>query len=194
MSTRNTIRAGRSTKQAVWLLPGILLLVVLLAMLVRSGTTRNDSPAPAVAAAVPSVVVPSAEITAVPSAVVTASAPGSTPVPVDPVRTEAEVTAIATNHLALMATAAEGSGLTPVPAKLESVAATRWSDVSAVEPSLADVPAESGDASRVIWVARGEGTFLVTRTGLSGKGPWIGETGYLLIDDETGEIVGMGTP
>ncbi|HET8785529.1 MAG TPA: hypothetical protein VFM38_07840 [Candidatus Limnocylindrales bacterium] len=66
--------------------------------------------------------------------------------------------------------------------------------MSDVEASLADVPPESGDASRVIWVARGEGTFLVTRGGLSAKGPWVGETGYLLIDDETGEIVGMGTP
>jgi hypothetical protein len=88
---------------------------------------------------------------------------------------------------------AEDLGLTPFETRLDSIVATVLSDVSAYEPRIG-APVDSPDASQIVWVARGEGTFLVTRTGRSGRPPWVGETGYLLIDDETGEIVGFGTP
>lgn len=193
MNTYKPVSAGRASRQVAWLLPGIVLLAVLIAVAVRSGTTVPDQPLAGDAGAAPSALQPSSAVTAAPTSNVVPSAPVVTPLPVDPARTEAEVTQIAANRMADMAARATELNLTPVATKLESVVATRWADVGAFEPRLG-VPPESADAGQIVWVARGEGTFLVTRGGFGQNEPWVGKTGYLLIDDKTGEIVGMGTP
>lgn len=114
---------------------------------------------------------------------------------VAPTRTEADVLKIATSHLDGMAGSAVSMGLDPAPngSRIESVEAAMWSDIEAYGSGASAPEIGSPDASRILWVVRAEGTFLVVRSGL-GRDPWVGKTGYLLIDDETGMIVGMGTP
>lgn len=72
---------------------------------------------------------------------------------------------------------------------------TSWSSTqypaatwSSSEPSA---PTD-GFGSAIVWIARATGTFV----GLRGPDPdpYVADSGYLLISDETGEIVGMGMP
>ena len=183
MRARNTIRAGTTSRSSALGLAVVLLLVVVGAWAVRSAAADRQGSVGPGAAAVASAEVPSLAPT---------STADIAPEPVDPIRTEAEVTGIATKHMARLAAAASELGLTPVPTQLETVIATRWADVSAYEPRVGAPDSDSPEGAGVVWVARGEGTFLVSR-GRSQE-PRVGSTGYLLIDDETGEIMGMGTP
>jgi hypothetical protein len=111
-----------------------------------------------------------------------------------PTRPESSVREIAIARLDRMSKAALGMGLIQAPKAFEitSVAAAKWSDIGSIELQAGGV-GDSPDASRIVWVVRGNGDFLVARTP-PGREPWVGKTGYLLIDDETGEILGMGTP
>jgi hypothetical protein len=195
MRTRRGVGAGTTTRGTAWWLPVVVVVVILAAWAVRAGV--GEKPAStglevgALASAPVSSPIPS---NAAPSSTPSASVRADSPQPVDPIRTEGEIAQIATTHLANLSHIAEDIGLTPVETRLDPVVAARWADVGAYEPRIGDADPSSPDATRIVWVARGEGTFLVTRTGRSGRPPWVGATGYLLIDDETGEIVGMGTP
>jgi hypothetical protein len=73
---------------------------------------------------------------------------------------------------------------------IERVDAVVRDAVPAIEPGAAMT---DGDES-VVWVVRARGTFIATR-GLRGTDPpRISDTGYLVIDDATGEILEMGMP
>lgn len=119
----------------------------------------------------------------------------SLPSGVVPIRTEADIREIATSDLNRMARSAQKMGVEQGRdlLKIQSVAATRWSDVVAHESRAGAPEIGSADASRIVWVVRAEGSFLVMRTP-PGREPFVGKSGYLLIDDETGMILGMGTP
>lgn len=132
------------------------------------------------------------------SAPPTAASPyaaASLPIGVVPTRAEADIREIATSHLNRMAESAHKMGLEQAADALniQSIAATTWSEVGVHESRAAGPETGSADALRVVWVVRGEGSFRVMRTP-PGREPFVGESGYLLIDDETGMILGMGTP
>lgn len=119
----------------------------------------------------------------------------SLPTGVVPTRAETDIREIATSHLSRMAESAQKMGLERAPDGLtiQSVAAARWSDVVAHEPRAAAAEIGSAEAMQIVWVVRAEGSFLVMRTP-PGREPFVGKSGYLLIDDDTGTILGMGTP
>ena len=112
-----------------------------------------------------------------------------------PTRTEADILKITTSHIDRMAESALNVGLHPAPSgsRIQSVAAAMWSDIEAYESGASAPEVGSPDASRILWVVRAEGSFLVLRTP-PGAEPFVGKSGYLLIDDETGMIMGLGTP
>jgi hypothetical protein len=79
-----------------------------------------------------------------------------------------------------------------IPIAIVSVTATGEAGLSSIEPGAgADL---GGDrAGSIIWVVRATGTFVAPRS-LPGKAPIVASSGYLLIDDATGESIGMGMP
>ena len=76
---------------------------------------------------------------------------------------------------------------TSVDPRIVKVALRRASDVQSVENSAAGDPTGSG----LVWIVRAEGTFLSNR-GLGPPHVW--PSGYFIIDDATGGIVGDGMP
>jgi hypothetical protein len=95
------------------------------------------------------------------------------------------VQAIAEQQLASMQTMAAG-GQTIAIQKISAVGADRVTGVEAA------VPVET-DATGIRWVVRATGTFVGQRVP-PGNPPIVADTGYLIIDDATGEVVGMGMP
>jgi hypothetical protein len=78
-------------------------------------------------------------------------------------------------------------------AKVLRMSVVPMSLVSTVEP-LAGAPGPGApDADNAVWVVRAQGSFLVNRVPPGGH-PFVGATGFFLVDDATGETVGMGTP
>jgi hypothetical protein len=61
---------------------------------------------------------------------------------------------------------------------------------TAVEPRA---PNDAPGARRLVWVVRATGHFVGMRVP-PGRGPIVGTSGYLIIGDKTGEILGMGLP
>lgn len=114
---------------------------------------------------------------------------------VRPARAEEDIREIAISHIERMAQSAASMGLEPAPdgLRIQSLAATAWRDVAMHEPRAATLHEGSPEASRIVWVVRGDGSFLVTRVPRD-REPFVGRSGYLLIDDATGMILGMGTP
>lgn len=138
------------------------------------------------------------EVASISSAAPSVASPypaASLPSGVVPTRAEADIREIATSDLNRMAESAQKMGLEQAPdgLKIQSVSATRWIDVVTQESRAGAPEIGSADALRIVWVVRGEGSFLVMRTPPGGE-PFVGKSGYLLIDDETGTILGMGTP
>jgi hypothetical protein len=103
-----------------------------------------------------------------------------------PVLSSEHVAQIAFERLRGMATT-PGVG-EPKPIQNVSLHAVRESDVHKVEPN-----SPVGDSvSGIVWVVRAEGTFVSAR----GRSPEliIADSGYLLVDDGSGQIIGMGMP
>lgn len=76
-----------------------------------------------------------------------------------------------------------------VPITILSVTATDAGSVDAVEPN-AGIDTSFGG---VVWIVRAKGTFVGVHVP-PGTKPITSSTGYLLIDDATGEPMGMGMP
>lgn len=119
---------------------------------------------------------------------VAASRPTVTIAPgLQPRLTPDEAIALAANNIALMA---RDVGADEAP-RIISATAVRGGDISSVEPGAGS---PDGAASNgIYWVVRGQGRF-VGRFAPSGSGPLVSTTGYVIIDDATGEVVGMGLP
>jgi hypothetical protein len=94
-----------------------------------------------------------------------------------------QVADIARDQIASMASAANRS----VSPDILSVTAVAESDIESALPDFGGDP----EASRLVWVVKATGWF-VARTGPAGRPPDAGPDGYLVIDDATGQTVGMG--
>jgi hypothetical protein len=96
----------------------------------------------------------------------------------------ADVVALAQTHLAGMSTAAGNSNVAITSAHL-----VRGTDLAT---AIKNGPILSGDmADAHYWIVRGTGTWVASH----GRGtPKTAPTGFFIIDDATGEFVGMGMP
>jgi hypothetical protein len=74
-------------------------------------------------------------------------------------------------------------------ATVTKISAVRGRDLEKAEPGAGSAEGDQADAA--YWVVRGTGTFL-GRRGQSGD--HLSGTGYIVIEDATGDIVGMGMP
>jgi hypothetical protein len=95
-----------------------------------------------------------------------------------------QVADLARDQIADMATAASRS-VTP---DILSVTAVAEADIESVLPHLGN---QDGGSERLVWVVKATGWF-VARLGPASRPPDAGPDGYLVIDDATGHIVGMG--
>lgn len=93
---------------------------------------------------------------------------------------------IAEQHLASMQTMAAGQGPAAVVQRISAVAADRVATLEAAAPVELEV-------AGIRWVVRATGTFVGLRVP-PGQPPIVNDTGYIIIDDATGEVVGMGMP
>ncbi|MGH2455498.1 MAG: hypothetical protein ACRDHD_04495 [Candidatus Limnocylindria bacterium] len=102
--------------------------------------------------------------------------------------TPAKVVEIATGRLDSMETMTNPDKQTR--RDLISVSASLGTNV----PEIVGRPegVETGTEGRVYWVVRAEGTFTTFRGRL--REPIVATSGYILIDDGTGLVVGMGWP
>lgn len=110
-------------------------------------------------------------------------------------RTEEEIGAIALAALQRMSDRA--SDLAPdiatiAPRVVKAVFTSRG-EAAKIEPGIGAPDPGTPEAARRVWVVRAEGRFVGDRVP-PGADPVIGRTGYLVIDDATGEIIGMGMP
>ncbi len=79
------------------------------------------------------------------------------------------------------------------PATVKSMTVVPMSELAAVE-SGAGAPVDgSPDAAATVWVVRAEGAFVGLRVPPGAK-PIHSATGYFIVDDATGDIIGMGMP
>jgi hypothetical protein len=187
MRMKPRIRTGSATR-------GVAISIVLVVLAITLGTILwwalafRGWPAEAIEAGSTWSAMPAAVSTALTAQ--TAVPPES----VTPTRDENSIRERAIAHLDRMSDAALSMGLITArkPFEITSVAAAKWTDVGKIEARAGGIE-DSPDASRIVWIVRGEGDFLVARTP-PGREPWVGESGYLLIDDETLVILGMGTP
>ena len=102
------------------------------------------------------------------------------------------VASAALSQLSKMGAAAQAVGAVPAQARLLSITAVRASDVKVVEPRAGAPDVGSGD-DEAIWVVRATGSFVGLHVP-PGDAPIVKQTGYLLIDDASGDVVGMGMP
>lgn len=65
--------------------------------------------------------------------------------------------------------------------------------LGSVEPSAGSPPSGAPDAEDVVWVVRAQGHFVGLRVP-PGAQPITASTGYVLVDDASGETIGMGMP
>ena len=86
-----------------------------------------------------------------------------------------------------MARGAMAAGLPTTDARILRVSSRRAADVTAVEPRAAADPGANG----VVWIVRAEGSFFTNRP--MGP-PHVWASGYLVIDDSTGQILADGMP
>ena len=68
----------------------------------------------------------------------------------------------------------------------------RVSDVELVEPAFGRLVPGTPDPGPV-WLVRGTGRF-VGQFGSPDRGPIVGDSGYFVIEDATGDVLGMGIP
>jgi len=107
-------------------------------------------------------------------------------------RSVADVASRAVARLdAMQAQAPGGAAANGAPPAIISLTAILGADIASVEPN-APRPV-GGDAAKTFWIVRATGIFVGQRVP-PGQSPIIGATGYLIIDDATGEFIGMGMP
>lgn len=78
-------------------------------------------------------------------------------------------------------------------ARIVKMTVTTGADAVRYETRAGRPPANSRDASAVVWVVRAEGAFVGLRIP-PGADPIVSPTGYFIVDDATGEIIEMGMP
>jgi hypothetical protein len=100
-----------------------------------------------------------------------------------------EVVAIALNDIDDMARGAAAEGLPTTPARITKIWLRRQSDLQSVDPN-----APGSTDSNVVWLVRAEGTFTTNHTGSVPRSPAVWSSGYLIVDDATGGIIGQGSP
>jgi len=131
--------------------------------------------------------------------------PGATPIPdplagvairfVGDVRTASQpdqIALIALDHLARVTRTPANADRAGAPFKLVSLTAVRGSQINVVELAVGAPDPLSVDDS-VVWVVRATGPFVGLRVP-PGKDAIRGDSGYLVVDDPTGQILQMGIP
>jgi hypothetical protein len=101
----------------------------------------------------------------------------------------AGVANLAQARLQEMAADAQAAGLRVSGGSIQKVILARNDELGAVEPRAAG---GEGSPDRLLWVVRATGTFVTNRGPIGGTRSFA--SGYFLIDDATGEIIGMGMP
>lgn len=76
------------------------------------------------------------------------------------------------------------------PARIVSMTATSGRDVALLEP---DAGVEQAAQGAVVWLVRAEGTFTTNRLPPGGKPP-VSPSGYYVIADADGSVLGFGFP
>jgi hypothetical protein len=94
-----------------------------------------------------------------------------------------------TSQLQSMASRAN-TGVTP---QIVSITVMPLGGISAIEPNAGAPDPNTAFANTIVWVVRAHGTFVGDRVPPGGN-PAIGTTGYFMIDDATGDVIGMGMP
>ena len=83
---------------------------------------------------------------------------------------------------------------TPADARqISRMTVLQMSMVPTIEARAGAPPSDSPDANDVVWVVRAEGHFVGQRVP-PGAQPIVASTGYFVVDDATGETIGMGMP
>jgi hypothetical protein len=83
---------------------------------------------------------------------------------------------------------------TPVSnARILSMTVTTGANAADYEAGSGRPGPDSPEAKAVVWVVRAEGSFVGLRVPPGAK-PITSSTGYFIIDDATGDVVGMGMP
>lgn len=104
----------------------------------------------------------------------------------------ADVTQIVTSRLGemtLMTSQSSSAG----DSKVLSMTAAPMSQLAALEAGAGKPVPGSKDEHSTVWVVRAEGVFVGQRVPPGAK-PVVATTGYFVIDDATGDIIGMGMP
>jgi hypothetical protein len=125
-------------------------------------------------------------------AVVACSAPGAVPSVdqgVTPRMEAAEVERIVVERFRSMQSWFEAAGRAVPDIEIQSMTVTTAGRIPDVEASGA-VP---DDPAAVVWIVRARGPFVGLRVP-AGQQPAFGESGYFVISDALGEVLGMGMP
>ncbi len=116
-----------------------------------------------------------------------------TPIGVTGQMTPEQVASKVTAFLAQNASIALSASTPTVATKIDQMVLARPDEVGAIEPRAAGISLQrQSDPAALLWVVRAHGAF-VTQRGRSME-PRVFASGYLIIDDATGDIVGMGMP
>ncbi|HLX33810.1 MAG TPA: hypothetical protein VKR30_01060 [Candidatus Limnocylindrales bacterium] len=76
---------------------------------------------------------------------------------------------------------------------IDSMVALPLSQLPTVDESAGHPDPGTVDANATVWFVRAHGTFIGSHVA-PGANPIVESTGYLLVDDQTGDFVGMGMP
>lgn len=109
---------------------------------------------------------------------------------VSPHLSETDVASLAKEWLGAMRVAA-GDAAKDIPTDIASITAGDEATVEAITGSTPETTA-AGQA-RLYWIIVAKGPFFVTRVP-PGLSPRLNDSGYIIIDDEAGEVRGWGTP
>jgi hypothetical protein len=101
-------------------------------------------------------------------------------------RTAADVVARAAARIAAMRQQASGPAT-----EIKTVTAVRGRAIGALVPNAAAMT--GSDLDKTFWVVTASGTFVGLRVP-PGQSPIVETTGYLIIDDASGDAIGMGMP
>jgi len=142
------------------------------------GASKTDSPVETA----PAAATPRANLQGVPVGVI-----GSVTVKSDP----QAVADAAVSTLGAMGTNAANAGRS-VPIKVTSLTAVQASSLDRVAPG-AGAPEKGSADDRVVWVVRAEGPFIGLRVPPGGE-PIKATAGYILVDDLTDKVIGLGMP
>lgn len=80
-----------------------------------------------------------------------------------------------------------------IPGAVTKMTVALMSDLPSIEPTAGSPAEGSPDGDSTVWIVRASGSFVGLRVPPGAK-PIAADSGYFLVDDKTGEIVGMGMP